>query len=67
MPSRRQPYLKDASPVPYRSTVCRIGTHPACAEASPASAPAGVPLIYEACDCPCHSAPDRSSPAEVTL
>jgi hypothetical protein len=67
MASPRHPYLTGTSSVPYRSTACRIGTHPACAEASPASAPVGVPLIYEACDCPCHSVPDRNASAEVTL
>ncbi|GAA1151016.1 hypothetical protein GCM10009654_02960 [Streptomyces hebeiensis] len=53
MPSRRQP---DGPDVSYRSTACRIGTHHACAESSPASAPIDLPVIYEACDCPCHSA-----------
>lgn len=56
MPSQRQPDSPDASVVPYQSTACRIGTHHACAESSPALAPVDVPLIYEARDCPCHSA-----------
>ncbi len=65
MPPRQQPYIVDASAVSYRSTACRIGTHLACAEPSPASAPVDLPLVYEACDCPCHSASGRSTPAEV--
>ncbi|MFD1661302.1 hypothetical protein ACFSL4_24615 [Streptomyces caeni] len=65
MPPRRQPHLTGTSSAPYRSTACRIGTHPTCAESSPASAPVDVPVIYEACDCPCHLAPGRSTPAEV--
>ncbi|MCX4801830.1 hypothetical protein OG594_09245 [Streptomyces sp. NBC_01214] len=32
-----------------------IGTHPKCALSSPATAPVGVPVIYEACDCYCHT------------
>ncbi|MFE0732860.1 hypothetical protein ACFW2X_32400 [Streptomyces antibioticus] len=44
----------------YRSAACRIGTHLVCAESSPAMAPADVPVIYEACGCPCHAERDRS-------
>lgn len=65
MPSRRHLRSADASAVPYRSTACRIGTHPACTESSPASAPVDLPVIYEACDCPCHPAADRFPTAEV--
>jgi hypothetical protein len=65
MTSRRQPHTTDAAAVPYRSTACRIGTHSTCAESSPASAPIGLPVVYETCDCPCHSMPDRSTGAEV--
>ncbi|MFE6678594.1 hypothetical protein [Streptomyces sp. NPDC057729] len=66
MPPRRQPHITDTSSVPYRSTACRIGTHHACAESSPASVPADIPVICEACDCPCHSVVDLSTPLEVT-
>lgn len=58
---RQQLYGPDASAVSYRSTVCSVGTHHECAESSPALAPIDVPLIYEACDCPCHSVPDLGS------
>lgn len=59
MPSQRQTLGTDTS---YRSTACQIGTHRACAESSPESAPVDLPLIYEACDCLCHSAPCQSGP-----
>jgi hypothetical protein len=65
MPSRRQPHIEDASAASYRSTACRIGTHPACAESSPAPAPVDLPVVYETCDCPCHSPFVPSAPAEV--
>lgn len=52
MPPRQQPHVP--GPDSYRSTSCRIGTHHACAESSPATAPVDVPVIYEACDCSCH-------------
>ncbi|ASQ95664.1 hypothetical protein CGL27_23705 [Streptomyces sp. 11-1-2] len=65
MPSQRQPDSPDASVAPYQSTACRIGTHHACAESSPALAPVDVPLIYEACDCPCHLVPGQARPAEA--
>lgn len=65
MPPRRQPHVTGTSSVPYRSTACRIGTHHACAESSPTVAPVDLPVIYEGCDCPCHAAPDQSTPAEV--
>lgn len=64
-PSRRHLRITDAPAAPYRSTACRIGTHPACAESSLASAPVDLPVIYEACDCPCHPAADRTPPSEV--
>jgi hypothetical protein len=66
MSPRQRPHSTDTSAAPYRSTACRIGTHPACAESSPTSAPVGLPVIYEACDCPCHSTRDQSTPAEVS-
>lgn len=65
MPPRQQPRIADTPAALYRSTACRIGTHPACAESSPTSAPADLPVIYEACNCPCHTAHDLSAPAEV--
>ncbi|MET9988260.1 hypothetical protein ABZ061_01615 [Streptomyces mutabilis] len=65
MTSRRQPHLTAAPAVPYRSAACRIGTHLACAESSPASAPVDLPVVYETCDCPCHSTSDRPTGAEV--
>jgi hypothetical protein len=63
MPSRRQPLCPDASATSYRSTACQIGTHHACAESSPESAPVDLPLIYEACACLCHAAPGRPQPS----
>lgn len=65
MPPRRQLHVTDASAVPYRSTACRIGTHLACAESSPVSAPIDLPVVYETCACLCHSASDRSTLVEV--
>jgi hypothetical protein len=65
MPPRRQQHITDASVVPYRSTACRIGTHPACAESSPASAPVDLPVVYETCGCPCHSTSDLVTSAGV--
>jgi hypothetical protein len=62
MPSQQQTLGPDASATSYRSTACQIGTHPACAESSPESAPVDLPLIYEACECVCHSAPGQSGP-----
>lgn len=53
-------------PTPYRSSSCTIGTHHECAQSSPATAPVGVPVIYEACDCPCHTPSDRSEPRQVS-
>lgn len=49
----------------YRSSSCAIGTHRECAQSSPATAPVGVPVIYEACDCSCHTADDASEPRQV--
>lgn len=65
MTPHRQPHTTDTAAVPYRSTACRIGTHSTCAEPSPVSTPVGLPVVYEACDCPCHSMPDRSTGAEA--
>jgi hypothetical protein len=65
MTRHRQPHITDAAAIPYRSTACRIGTHSTCAESSPASEPVDLPVVYEACDCPCHSTSDRFTCAEV--
>ncbi len=61
----QKPYLTDTSSVPYRSAACRIGTHTACAESHPAPAPIDVPVIYEVCDCRCHSSVGLSTPVGV--
>ncbi|CAB40324.1 hypothetical protein GTY87_16635 [Streptomyces sp. SID7813] len=66
MPRRRQPHIADPASVPYRSTACRIGTHHVCADASPTPVPADIPVICEACDCPCHSGVGLSASLEVT-
>lgn len=65
MTSGQKPHLTDASSVPYRSAACRIGTHTACAEPYPASVPIDVPVIYEACDCLCHSSVGPSTSVGV--
>ncbi len=62
MPSQRQTLGPETSTTSYRSTACQIGTHNACAESSPETAPVDLPLIYEACDCLCHSAPGQRGP-----
>lgn len=67
MPPRQQPRSADTTSVPYRSIPCRIGTYSSCVESSPFLAQVDVSVIYEACDCPCHSTPDRSGPVDVTL
>lgn len=67
MPSQRQTLGPDTSTTSYRSTACLIGTHHACAEASPETAPEDLPLIYEACDCLCHSAPGQSRPGSSAV
>ena len=64
MPARQRPHAARERTVPYRSSSCRIGTHRECAQSSPATAPVGVPVVYEACNCPCHTA-DLAAPREV--
>jgi hypothetical protein len=59
MPSQRQILGPNTS---YRSTACQIGTHRACTESSPDPVPVDLPLIYEACDCLCHSTPGQPGP-----
>ncbi|MGX1512398.1 hypothetical protein RKD44_003686 [Streptomyces collinus] len=65
MPSRQQPRSTQPEPDSYRSASCRIGTHHACAESSPATAPVDVPVIYEACDCSCHTIAKSPVPTEA--
>jgi hypothetical protein len=60
--SRQQTFGPDISATSYRSAACQIGTHQACAESTPDLAPVDLPLIYEACGCLCHAAPDQSRP-----
>ncbi len=55
-----------ADSTPYRSSSCAIGTHHECAQSSPGTAPIGVPVIYEACDCLCHDTDAGSQPRRVT-
>ncbi|MFI5985889.1 hypothetical protein ACIBEA_34140 [Streptomyces sp. NPDC051555] len=49
----------------YRSSVCAIGTHHECAYASPTTAPIGIPVTYEACDCTCHEPGTQPEPQQV--
>ncbi|WGD42001.1 hypothetical protein [Streptomyces cathayae] len=65
MPPRQQPHTPRAGADSYRSSSCHIGTHHACAESSPATAPVDVPVIYESCDCPCHTIVNREVPTEA--
>lgn len=66
MPTRRQTLGPDGSLTSYRSAVCQIGTHRACSESTPNSAPVDLPLIYEACACLCHAVPDPSRGGDDT-
>lgn len=59
MPARQHLHVSEIAAAAYLSTACRVGTHTACAEASPSLAPVDLPVIYETCVCPCHSAPDH--------
>ncbi|GHB67797.1 hypothetical protein GCM10010331_64670 [Streptomyces xanthochromogenes] len=49
---------------PYRSGSCQVDQHGECAHSVPQTAPGGIPVIYEACTCLCHTPPDRDVPAE---
>ncbi|MFD5512692.1 hypothetical protein ACFWIB_33700 [Streptomyces sp. NPDC127051] len=49
----------------YQSSACAIGTHSECAQSSPATAPVGVPVIYEACACSCHTPDEPSNPRQA--
>lgn len=62
MPSHQRPGVTKAKAAPYRSSSCLIGTHRECAHSSPTVAPIGVPVVYEACDCPCHPSASREVP-----
>ncbi|MFD5429324.1 hypothetical protein [Streptomyces sp. NPDC127084] len=63
----RPQHMTHGRSVPYQSSACLIGVHPECAQSDPIEVPAGVPVIYESCVCPCHQAGDHGSPAEVAL
>ncbi|ARP71274.1 hypothetical protein LK07_17460 [Streptomyces pluripotens] len=67
MPPHPRHRITQTSVASYRSAACRIGTHITCTEAAASSTPVetGLPVIYETCDCPCHSAPDHSKRWEV--
>lgn len=43
----------------YRSTACRVGSHDQCTHAEPKAPPVGVPVVYDACSCRCHSSEKR--------
>lgn len=59
MPACQRLHVSEAAAATYRSTACVVGTHAICAESSPSLAPVDLPVIYETCACPCHSAPDH--------
>ncbi|KPI18453.1 hypothetical protein OV450_7932 [Actinobacteria bacterium OV450] len=48
----------------YQSSSCAIGTHSECAQSSPATAPVGIPVIYEACACSCHTTDEVAEPGQ---
>jgi hypothetical protein len=54
MPPRKQTRVTQANPASYQSSACRIGTHQKCVHASPLPPELGLPIVYEACGCPCH-------------
>lgn len=60
MPTRQR-LPGSAVTAPYLSRACRIGTHFECEEAEPKAAPIGVPILYEACTCPCHPVAPNTS------
>lgn len=62
MPTHKRPGVTNAKTTPYRSSSCLIGTHRQCAHSSPAVAPVGIPVVYEACDCPCHPSTSGEAP-----
>lgn len=51
--------------ITYRSSSCAIGTHSQCTQATPAKAPAGIPVIHEACACSCHTPSEASEPRQA--
>lgn len=54
MPPRSRPRVTHAPAARYLSSSCLIGTHGECTQSVTAAAPAGIPVIYEACSCSCH-------------
>ena len=64
MAPHQRPRAMPGKLAPYRSISCRIGTHGECVQSSPATAPVGVPVVYEACNCSCHTV-DLAAPREV--
>lgn len=64
MPRRNHPRVTHSA-ASYRSSACRIGAHHECAHSSPTAAPVGIPVVYEACEYPCHPVGDRSTPKGV--
>ncbi|SEC56607.1 hypothetical protein SAMN05428945_3248 [Streptomyces sp. 2224.1] len=58
MPPREQLRVTHTKAAPYQSSSCRIGRHGECAHSSPATAPIDIPVVYEACICPCHTVAD---------
>lgn len=59
MPPSQQVRVTHTKSVPYQSSSCLIGTHCECAQSSPAAAPIGIPVVYEACSCSCHTVAAR--------
>lgn len=55
MPPRQKPCVTTPKASTYQSSSCRIGSHSECAHSSPAAAPIGIPVLYEACSCSCHT------------
>lgn len=64
LPSRHSA-ARHAPASTYRSTSCAIGTHPECVHSTPTTAPVGVPVIYEPCDCTCHATSGPTEPRQV--
>ncbi|MCN9243135.1 hypothetical protein NGF19_20435 [Streptomyces sp. RY43-2] len=61
----QQPRITRVESVSYRSISCRIGTHHACTESATVAAPIDLPVVYEVCDCSCHSMFNQPAPVEV--
>lgn len=58
-------YEGNRRPIPYRSSVCRIGSHRRCVRLEPPETPI-VGVVFEACGCPCHVATTDNAPGAVT-